>query len=142
MGNDLGIGFRHKDVAGLFQLGSQFLEILDDAVVHNGHDTGRVGVGIVRCRTSVGRPTRVGNSRIPVNRVGKLDLFEVLQLALSASTKNFSFVDDGDTRGVISPVFQSTQALNQAVRGQARACNSDNSTHVLVEFPVQDNHFG
>ena len=68
MRDDFRIRLARKLVAPGLEAAADLLVIFDDAVVHQGNvATGDQGMRIANFRRAVGRPTRVGNTRSPMN---------------------------------------------------------------------------
>ena len=132
--DDLGVGLAHEDVAQGGQLGAQFVVVFDDAVV-NQRDARivfawrEVRVGIVRCRRAVGGPAGVGDAGEAV-QMRFLDLrFQFSHARCRARTGQAAVEVDSHTAGVIAPVLEALEALDQD-RGNVAFCDcSDDTAH-------------
>ena len=137
VGNDLGVGFAFEMAALLFQHGTQGAVVFDDAVVHDGDFPRAVGMGMgVRLGdAAMGRPAGVANAPGPVDmgrhrcfeRGDLADRFDDAQRRLAGGLSA-----DGDARRVIAPVFESSQAFKQDIRGFSRSGVSNDATHASL----------
>lgn len=136
--SDLGVGLRHEVVALRRELGLELGEVLDDAVVDDGQlaaiDNVRVRVEIRW--TTVGCPAGVADTQDGVlERACRDLLLESSDLTGLLAPPDFSIREDCDTSRVIAAVFESTQSLENNVKGKVFAVIrvvtdvSNNSTH-------------
>ena len=132
MGNDLGVRVRAEDHTLGLELLTQASVVLDDPVLHHGQTTGtiEVGVGIAFFRLAVGRPTGVANAALPLGPLRLKTSREVGELAFSAQTGQAGLVRHrGDAGGVIAPVFELTQTLQQERCRLARTNHRNDAAH-------------
>ena len=121
MGDDLGVGLGGEDVALAAQRLAQLAEILDDAVVDDGHPRGRMGVGIVLGGTTVRRPAGMADADRAGERLGAQHRLEILQLALGAAAHEASALERGDSGGIIAAIFEPLQRLDEPIRDRLAA---------------------
>ena len=69
MRDHFGVGLAAEFVAVLAELLAQLAEILDDAVVHDGHALGRMRVRVALARLAVGCPARMADADIAGQRL-------------------------------------------------------------------------
>jgi hypothetical protein len=129
--NDLGIGLRRELVAGLDQLGTQFVVVLDDAVVDDRDAVLRdVRVRVALARHTVRRPPRVRDAEVAVRGVGVKRVLEFPHLADGAQPLDVAgTVQHGDTRGVVAAIFEPPQALEEHRNDVAFRYGTNDSTH-------------
>src|SRR5205814_4989732 len=129
MADDLGIGLTLEPAPLRDQLVAQRLEILDDAVVDQGHRSDDVRVRIPDRRRAVGRPARVRNAGGAVQgMVGELAR-EIVELALGAPPLELTPFDRADAGRVITAIFEPLEAIEQPLRDIGLPDNSDNPAH-------------
>ena len=117
------------------QLGAQFGLIFDDAVVHHSDlaAVGNVGVAVCIRRRTMGRPTGMSNAHTTGYGLPVIGLVtKYLQSTLCLGHLHFFCTVNTNTCGVISPVFQLRQSLQQNGSGLAVTCISDYSTHRIT----------
>ena len=112
---DFGVGLALEFDASVFQVGTQGLVVFYDAVVDQCDAAAgiEVRVGVFIARDAVGRPAGVGHA---AGAVG-----ETVEFRLQNGDSPGGFlhsnatvpVEDGDSGGVISPVFEALKALHQ-----------------------------
>ena len=131
MDDDLGVGLRLEAVARRDHLVAQRLEALDDAVVHEGD----AAVGDVRMRVRLARSAVRGPARMrdPGGAAqGALPdaVGQGTDLPQGASAIDARPVGDyGQSRGVVAPVLEPLQALEQDARDVPIGDGADDSTH-------------
>ena len=113
---DLGVGLAGQLDTGGLDLGAQRGEVLDDAVVDDGHlaVVGDVRVGVDVVGAPVGRPAGVsdaGRTGEPVPTVGIQGIQQVRQLAGLLLHVQPVGTDDCDTGGVITPVLHTGKGV-------------------------------
>ena len=136
--DDFGVGLAEKLIALALQVAAQAFIVLNDAVVHQTHagrqwrgavqcaDGGfrhghgacaEVGVSVVHGRHAVGGPARVGDAGVALKGLAGYLVSRKLGLQFGHSAGGACALQptcmDGDAAGVITPVFQPLQALNQ-----------------------------
>ena len=113
--DDFSIGLRGKTVTVLLLPGTQFLVVLNDAIVHHCHAfMADMRVSIFLAGFAVRRPARVGNAGGAADRrVGK-GVTQFGNLAnLADSLQAVILTLHRHTRRVIATVFQPSQAIDQ-----------------------------
>ena len=110
MRDDFGIGLGAELIPGAFQLGTQFLVILDDAVVDDGQTVaGNVRMCVALARHSMRGPAGVGNSQVAVQGRAIQRLLQHLHLPLGTDAcQMMGAVEHGKAGRVIPPVFQAS----------------------------------
>src|SRR4030095_2502770 len=108
VGDDFGVRFSREFVAFLSQLPLQGKVVLDNPVVSNDNAPLAVpmGVRIFFGGASVGRPTRVSQSKLACNRLLRKEFFEASQLAGGPANLKSAVLNDSDSGGVVPPVFK------------------------------------
>ena len=134
VGDDLGVGVAGElDPVGL-ELGLQFGEVLDDAVVDDRDPAGRVGVRVrvAVVRRAVRRPAGVpdadrapGSGSAPA--ASSLSRFSIRPAFLA--TCSSPSADHRDPGRVVAAVFQPAQALDHDVEGAPGADIADDAAH-------------
>src|SRR5699024_8316107 len=118
-GNNLSVRLPdERDARGL-DLGTQFGEVLDDAVM-NQRELAVVSEMRVRVfigGTPVGRPPSVADSRaLGGQRAGFEELLQTRKLPRTLPHTEIScFIDHRNTGGVVSTVFKASQAAQQGI---------------------------
>src|SRR5712671_3840630 len=131
--NHFGIGFRSEHVAQAFQIGAQYLVILDDPVVNDGHAVARdVRVGVVRGRNAMGRPSGMRDADVAADRSRVECVLENLHLADGPQTGDPATLEHSDARRIIAAVFQATQSLHEDGNRVALRNDTHDSTHVRL----------
>jgi hypothetical protein len=138
VGDDLGVGLGDELVA----LGDERLlegqVILDDAVVDHDERARAVavGVGILLCGAAVGGPPSVADAEGAVHGRALDDGFQVAKLAGSATKLQAAAAvacgvsGYGDAGGVITAIFEATQAFDDGGDNRFRANVSNDSAHI------------
>jgi hypothetical protein len=130
VGDQLGVRLGADRATGPLQLLAQLPVVLDDAVVDDGDRAGSVRMRVALGRLAVGRPARVANADVAAERPVAQDLLEVAQLAHGPAHLDGRAAYDGDPGGVVAPVLQPLQAVEQHVhRVRFVPDESDDSTH-------------
>jgi len=127
--DDFGVGVRRQRMPGGFQFVAQALEILDDAVVHQGDAAGGVGVGVFFVGHAVGRPAGVADAGGPGNRLVLEAPGQVIELAFGAAAFDAAGNKSGDAGRIIAPVFEPLERIEQWLRGGLFADDADNAAH-------------
>src|SRR5215210_1495537 len=129
MRHDLAISFGQELAAIGDQFVAQRLEILDDAVVDQGHRSGDVRMRVADGRRAVRRPARVCDADGPAERV-RVELGgQIFELALGPPALQPAAVDGADARRVIAAILEALQAIEQPLRDSGIPCNADDSAH-------------
>ena len=113
LGDDFRIGFRFERASAGLQRVAQLAEVLDNAVVDDGHAARHVGVGIGFIRFAVRRPARMGNARRPIHRTLTQQRLKIHDLARSAAAFDPAGCRDGDASAVIPAILKPLQAIDQ-----------------------------
>ena len=148
VGDDLGVGLRHEDVAACAsQLGAKLFVVLDDPVVDqadpaDGRDAGRVATGcrragavrevrmrVVDDRRAMRGPARVRDAGTAADVVGGDVGRQLGDARRAARPPQPAVLMHGDAAGVVAAVFQPTQALDEDGNAVAGADGSDDSAH-------------
>ena len=132
VGRDLGVGVGgHLHALGL-EAAAELGEVLDDAVVHQGHAARppEVGVRVAVGRRAVRGPAGVADAGRDgrERRVGD-GLLEVGELAGALVGDDRPGVDERDPRGVVSPVLQPAEPLDDDALGRPGPHISHDSAH-------------
>ena len=81
-------------------------------------------------RSAVSGPTRVADAVSAVERTETNRLFEIAQLTFRAKNLELVlFVDDGDTGGVVTAIFEFSQPIDNQRNDLFIAYVTNNSTH-------------
>ncbi len=133
MGDDLGVGLA-GEVAALSLKGLLELQVvLDDAVVGDDHAAHPVGVSVGLRGAAVGGPPGVAEADGAVEGLGAEGLFEAGELALGAADADLAgVVGDGDAGGVIAPVFEPSQAVEEERGARGVSYKAYDSAHVRL----------
>ncbi len=122
-------------------LGDQFFFqdriIFDDAVVHHHHRTGAVRMRVLLRRTAMGRPPHMAHAHDARERLPRQDRLEVLQFADGAPYLQAVALDQGDAGGVISPVLELLEALDQDGDRVFLADIADDAAHTSLRSIVR-----
>ena len=129
--DDLGVGVGEKLVTEALLLRPHLGEVLDDAVVHHRDLVAAdMGMGIGLIGYAVGRPAGMGNADGPMHCVVLQQRIQGRHLAGGANPGDgVRAVDDRETRGVVAPVFQSPQALDEDGDDVSLGDRADYSAH-------------
>ena len=132
MGDHLGVGLGDERVAASLQVRPQLAVVFDDAVVNDGYPPAAVPVrmGVAVGRRPVRRPARVRDARRPdeVGRLATLDERGDTARALDA-VQGAVGPQHRDARGVISPVLECLETLEQVADCLATAGIANDSAH-------------
>ena len=127
--NDFGVGVGGEFVTGGFKFSPQCFVVLDDAVMDDSQAIGDMRVGITLTGSAMGGPTGVGNAGF----TGEV-LFlgfggQISHTTGGANADQAIPIENGNASGVITPVFQLTQAFEQYRNNRlTRYCNN-NAAH-------------
>jgi hypothetical protein len=130
--DDLAVRVALEDTASPLHLGLEFREVLDDSVVHHRDPAGLVRVGVLQLGLSVGGPSGVAHAHRGLHGIGGDRFLQGADLALRPSPHEPAALNGGDAGGVIAPVLQPLQALDQAGRDGGLAHDADDAAHELV----------
>ncbi len=111
-GGDLGIGLGRECVALRGQFLAQRLEILDDAVVHDGEARRGVRMGVRFVRLAVGRPARVADADRARQRRRRELRLEVLELALGAPALDPAVFERRDPGRIVAPDIRAASSAS------------------------------
>ena len=138
MGDDLGIRVGCEGIAFGFEFRTQRLEVLDDAVVHQADaPIGKVRMGVPVAGHAVGRPAGVGDADTSFDGLAMQLGGEFAHLAgpLAQGHVRLAGRHDGDARGVVAPVFEALQPLEQDGRYVAVGDGADDAAHQFTPCP-------
>ena len=134
LGHHLRVGIGPEGIALLNQLIFQLHVVLNDAVVHHGDPPAAadVGVGVDVVGLAVGGPAGVSDAQ-GAGQIGAVvgQLAEHVQPAADLLHPQLTVTAHSNAGGVIAPVFQSAQAVQQNGGRLLRANISYDSTHIL-----------
>ncbi len=130
MGDDLGVGLGAHLVAARRQLLAQLAEILDDAVMDDGDDVGRMGMGVDLVRHAVGSPTGMADADPAGQGVLLQAVGQFGQLALGAAALDMAVHEGGDPGGVITAIFEPLQPLDDQGSDVPFRDDSDDPAHI------------
>ena len=135
MGRDLGVGLAREPGAPGGEILPERAEVLDDAVVHDRDAARDVGMGVGLRGRAVGRPACVADARTAPGRGGLAELvLEIDELAPGAPPVDGAVDQRRDAGGVVAPVFQPAQAVDEEPRRVGMADDPDDAAHGSV-FP-------
>ena len=129
MRDDFGVGFGVERVALRLQLFAQFLEILDDAVVHDRDLVGRMRVRVHFVRLAMRRPAGVADAAVAFERLARQPLFQVLQLAFGAAAREVAAFQRRDAGRVIAAIFKALERLDDFLGDGLAPKYSDDPAH-------------
>src|SRR5690606_4444279 len=126
-----GVGLGAEPVPLSGQLLPQLQVVLDDSVVDD-HDTAgavAVRVGVLLRRTAVGRPARVADAELTVDRLAAQHFLELRQLAGAAADVHGAVAYDRDAGRVVAAILQPPQALDEDGNERLVTQVSDDAAH-------------
>ena len=128
--DDLGVGLARERMPAPLQLLAQLGEVLDDAVVHDGHASvaGGVGMRVRLARAAVRGPARVADAA----RARKAERFDEARqpahLALAVHDFKLAALLHGDTRRVVAAILEARQPLDEdALHGTMPGVSNDSA---------------
>src|SRR5487761_344843 len=139
MRDDFGIRFGQKFVAFLNELLLQFEIILDDSVMHDDDFAlaVAVGMGIFFRWASVSGPASVPDAVQTVERRQANRFLEISQFSgCPANVKLAVLLDHGDSRRVISSIFQTLEAVQDQGNHFLGSDVADYSAHKYSFLPL------
>ena len=125
----VGLGLEHVALGG--QRLAQLLEVLDDAVVHDGDALVHVRVGVALDRLAVGRPARMAEAGVPLQRMVGEPQLQVLELALGAAAVEMAVLDGGNARRIIAAILEPPQRVDEVARHRLLPEDADDAAHAL-----------
>ena len=123
----VGLGLEHVALGG--QRVAQLLEVLDDAVVHDGDALVHVRMGVALGRAAVRRPARVADAGAPLQRLVGEPQLQVLELALGAAAVEMAVLDGGDAGRIVAAILEPPQRVDEIARDRLRSENADDAAH-------------
>ena len=129
MGDHFGVGVAGEHRAVRDQLVLQLAEILDDAVMHDRNEVGRMRVGIGFGRLAVRGPAGMADAGRAVQRRSLQQLFEIAQLAFGATPAELPVLDGGDARGIIAAIFEAFQRVDELLGDRPFAEDANDAAH-------------
>ncbi len=128
--DDLGIGFRGKEISQRFEPRTQRLVIFDDAVVDDGNPVaGYVRVGVFGGGNPVGGPACVRNADVAADGGGVERFLKDLHLAHGAQAGEPPRLEYRDAGRIVAAILQPAQSLHQNGDCIAFRDHTDDSTH-------------
>ena len=124
-----GVGVGREDMAGGGELAAQLLEVLDDAVMHQHHVLVGMRVRVVDGRQAVGGPARVPDPDRAGERLPGDHPLEPGDLAFGPTALDTAVDQGGDAGGIVAPVFEPPQPVDQKRRDLAFADDADDAAH-------------
>ena len=85
----------------------------------------RVALG----RLAVRGPARMADAGVPLQRLLRQPLLQVLELTFGAPPLEMIAFERGDTRGVVATVFQTLQRIDEMLGNRPASQYPDNSAH-------------
>jgi len=127
----LGIGLSHEAMAVLLQPLAEHVGVLDDAVVDQRHRPRAIDVGVCVAlgRRAVRRPACMSDTAVPVHRPPSEQLAQAGDATGELAGLHPTTVLDRDPGGVVAPVFQAREPLNQNRHRLSRADVPHDSAH-------------
>ena len=134
--DDLGVGARGEHVARVLQLAPQSRVVLDDAVVDDGQRARAVGVrvGIGVRGLAMGRPARMTDADVRLDRMLEQRLLEIGDLTDPAAHLQATAVDDGEAGRVVAAIFEALEAFDEERRRVLVAHVPDDPAHETRPF--------
>ena len=135
---DLGVGLGAEPVAAREEAVAELPEVLDDAVVDDGHVARavHVGMGVAVVGPAVGRPAGVAEADRRLGRHVEQRRAQVGELARALLHEQLARGrHERDARRVIAPVFEASEAVEQDGRRVPRPDVSDDAAHVFRDSP-------
>ena len=129
MSDDLGVGVagEHRPFRRQFFL--QLTEILDDAVMHDRDEIGHMRMRVGFDRLAVGRPARVADAGLAVERRSFEKFLEIAQLAFGAPAAELAILDGGDAGGIVAAIFKALQRVDKLFGNGPFAEYANNAAH-------------
>src|SRR5205807_7382354 len=132
MGDNLGIRFGGERVTFFDELALQGEIVLDNAVMHD-HDAAAavaMGMSILFAGAAMRGPAGVANAIGAVEGLCADDFLQVPQLAFrAADLESVAVAGYGDSGGIVSAIFQPSQAINDDRDDLLFANVADDATH-------------
>ena len=123
----VGLGLEHVALGG--ELVAQLLEVLDDAVVHDGDALVHVRMGVALDRLAVRRPARVAEAGVALQGMVGEPQLQVLELALGAPAVEMAVLDGGDAGRVVAAIFEPPQRVDEIAGDRLLSKNADDAAH-------------
>src|SRR5207244_6433571 len=109
--------------------------VFNNAIVynHNPASTVAVRMRVLFGRAAVGGPASMPDSVSPIERLKADNFFQVPQLALGATNlQALAIAANGNTGGVVAPILQAPQAINNDRNDALLAYISHDSAHLKI----------
>src|SRR5690242_3995837 len=129
MRHRLGVSLAGEFTAVFDQPFAQLTEILDDAVMDDGHQIRCVRVRVVLARPAMRCPARMADTDRAAERLAIETVLECAQLAFRASAAERAFLKRGDTGRIVSTIFEALERIDQLARDRLVTDNSDDAAH-------------
>ena len=115
------------------QLLAQLAEILDDAIVDDGHLVGRVRMRVVLGRPPVSRPARVAETDMALERMGGELFLEIAQLSAGAHAREPAALERRNPGGIVAAILKTAQRFQDVARHRLATQNSDDAAHNALQ---------
>ena len=123
----VGVGVECRPL--LLELITQLAEILDNAVVYHRYLVGGVRMGIAFGGAAVGCPAGVADADVSRQGLARELGLEIAQLALGSPAAELPAIQSGDAGGIIAPIFEPLERIDQRGGDRVTAENAHNSAH-------------
>ena len=133
MRDGFGIRLARENMALPDQLLAQLAEILDDAIVDDGHLVGRVRMRVVLGRPAVSRPARVAETDMALERKGGELFLEIAQLAAGAHAREPAALERRNPGGIIAAILKTAQRFQDVARHRLATQNSNDAAHNALQ---------
>jgi hypothetical protein len=134
MGDDFRVRLRREAVAFFDQMLLEFQVVFDDAVMHHRDLLHLVGMGVGLGGAAVGSPAGVADAHLAGQRLQAQQLVQLQQFAHAAADGQAVFPDDRHARGIIPPVFQALQAVQDNGHGLLGTQIADDAAHSYLNY--------
>src|SRR5690606_11837108 len=107
-------------------------EILDDAVMNQNNPSGPVGMGVALRWPSVSRPARVPDAQLTHGVQVSKPLYKIREFSLGPVNGKMFSGQNGDTGGIVPPVFKPFESINQNGGCKSPPHVTDNPAHSIL----------
>ena len=129
VGNHFAVGVAFQLATVSCQFGLEFLEILDDPIVHQGDLIGGMRMRIFGCRCAVRCPARMCDPDIAGRIIAFQHGYQIGELAFCPAAHERAIVDRANPGTVITAIFHALETIDQPVCHWLIADDPDNSAH-------------
>ena len=81
----------------------------------------------------------MADAGVAVERFGQQPLFQVLQFAFGAASRQMAAFQRGDARGIVAAIFQPFERIHQLLRDRSASENADNAAHAEKYPQIAEN---